>query len=81
MAAWSGELAYDPAMFDYGKSGLHPSQLPKEMGFAGFRVNFHADWKSDIVASGATTRATSWDDTPCRKSRASVPEISRRSTR
>jgi periplasmic glucans biosynthesis protein len=44
------ELAYDPAMFDYGKSGLHPSQLPKELGFAGFRVNFHADWKSDIVA-------------------------------
>ncbi|MEO8599152.1 MAG: glucan biosynthesis protein, partial [bacterium] len=37
------ELAYDPAMFEYGKSGLHGGKMPKDLGFAGFRVNFHTD--------------------------------------
>jgi periplasmic glucans biosynthesis protein len=44
------ELAYDPAMFDYGKSGLQDSHLPKALGFAGFRVHFHTDLARDIVA-------------------------------
>jgi periplasmic glucans biosynthesis protein len=44
------ELAYDPAMFDYGKSGLQDSRLPKDLGFAGFRVHFHTDLERDIVA-------------------------------
>lgn len=44
------ELAYDPAMFDYGKSGLQDSHLPKDLGFAGFRVHFHTDLARDIVA-------------------------------
>jgi periplasmic glucans biosynthesis protein len=44
------ELAYDPAMFDYGKSGLQGSRLPKDLGFAGFRVHFHTDLERDIVA-------------------------------
>ena len=44
------ELAYDPEMFDYGKSGLQASRLPKDLGFAGFRVNFHSDWKHDVAA-------------------------------
>jgi periplasmic glucans biosynthesis protein len=43
------ELAYDPAMFDYGKSGLQDSHLPKDLGFAGFRVNFHTNWGHDIA--------------------------------
>lgn len=44
------ELAYDPAMFDYGKSGLHGNKMPKDLGFAGFRVNFHTDLERDISA-------------------------------
>ena len=24
--------------------------MPKDLGFAGFRVNFHTDWKRDIAA-------------------------------
>jgi glucans biosynthesis protein len=44
------QLAYDPEMFDYGKSGLNPSRMPKDLGFAGFRVNFHSDWEHDAAA-------------------------------
>jgi glucans biosynthesis protein len=44
------ELAYDPAMFDYGKSGLKDSRLPKDLGFAGFRVHFHTELEREIVA-------------------------------
>lgn len=44
------ELAYDPSMFDYGKSGLHPARMPKGLGFAGFRVHFRADPERDIAA-------------------------------
>jgi periplasmic glucans biosynthesis protein len=48
--AQAQELAYDPAMFDYGQSGLEGSQLPQDLGFAGFRVHFHTDLQRDIVA-------------------------------
>ncbi|NMM28251.1 MAG: glucan biosynthesis protein D [Glaciimonas sp.] len=44
------ELAYDPAMFAYGKSGLHGDKMPKDLGFAGFRVNFHTDLERDVSA-------------------------------
>lgn len=44
------EIAYDPAMFNYGKSGLKGADMPKDLGFAGFRVNFHTDWVRDITA-------------------------------
>ena len=44
------ELAYDPAMFNYGKSGLKGAELPKDLGFAGFRVNFHTDPVRDVTA-------------------------------
>ena len=44
------ELAYDPAMFDYGKSGLDPRGLPPSLGFAGFRLNFHTDPVRDVAA-------------------------------
>ncbi|MEO8409206.1 MAG: glucan biosynthesis protein D [Propionivibrio sp.] len=43
-------LAYDPAMFDYGKSGLEDAHLMAGLGFAGFRVNFHTDWQRDALA-------------------------------
>jgi glucans biosynthesis protein len=44
------ELAYDPALFDYGKSGLRAARMPNDMGFAGFRVNFHSNWKHDVAS-------------------------------
>lgn len=44
------ELAYDPAMFDYGNSGIRGGSLPGELGFAGFRVLFHTDWVRDVAA-------------------------------
>lgn len=44
------EIAYDPAIFDYGKSGLRAEKLPADLGFAGFRLNFHTDWERDVAA-------------------------------
>ena len=44
------EIAYDPAMYDYGKSGLNGRALPRDLGFAGFRLTYHTDLKRDIVA-------------------------------
>ncbi|HEY8606101.1 MAG TPA: glucan biosynthesis protein D [Noviherbaspirillum sp.] len=44
------EIAYDPAMFNYGKSGLNAAKLPKDLGFAGFRLNFHTDLTRDVAA-------------------------------
>lgn len=44
------ELAYDSEMFDYGKSGVHEGDLPTNLGFAGFRLNFDGDWQRDVAA-------------------------------
>lgn len=44
------ELAYDPAMFDYGQSGIKAAGLPSDLGFAGFRVNFHIAPTHDVAA-------------------------------
>ena len=43
-------IAFDPAMFDYGKSGVDGSQLPPQLDFAGFRVFSQTDLKRDIAA-------------------------------
>ena len=55
------QLAYDPAMFDYGKSGLDGKRQPADLGFAGCRFKFHLAPEFDIAAFlGATYfRATS----------------------
>ena len=44
------ELAYDPAMFDYGKSGLDGSRQPTDLGFAGFRAVYHTAPEQDMFA-------------------------------
>jgi glucans biosynthesis protein len=45
------ELAYDPAMFIYGKkTGLNPAALPADLGFAGFRLIYQTDPKRDVAA-------------------------------
>ncbi len=43
-------IAYDPAMFDYGKSGLDHASLPADLGFAGFRLTTRADPTRDVAA-------------------------------
>ncbi|HSN39755.1 MAG TPA: glucan biosynthesis protein D [Burkholderiales bacterium] len=49
-AGQARELAYDAAMFDYGSSGLNGANLPRNLGFAGFRINFHTDPVRDVAA-------------------------------
>jgi glucans biosynthesis protein len=44
------EIRFDPALFDYGHSGLETAGLPADLGFAGFRLLFHTDWTRDIAA-------------------------------
>jgi glucans biosynthesis protein len=44
------EILYDPAMFDYGSSGLRGNEMPSNLGFAGFRLLFHTDWVRDFAA-------------------------------
>jgi glucans biosynthesis protein len=46
----STAIPYDPTTFDFGKSGLDTARLPKDMGFAGFRLMYHTDWSRDVVA-------------------------------
>lgn len=43
------ELAYDPDYFSY--EGEQPlGELPADLGFAGFRVHFHTNFKLDLAA-------------------------------
>jgi len=43
------ELGYDPRYFSYtGKKPL--GNLPPDLGYAGFRVEFHTDFKRDVAA-------------------------------
>ena len=44
------QLAYDPEMFDYGKSGVVGASLPSNLGFAGLHINFHTAWNHDIAS-------------------------------
>lgn len=49
------ELAYDPTLFDLGKSGLDKARLPPSLGFAGFRIDTdlapHTDYAAFLGAS------------------------------
>src|ERR1700722_3713717 len=46
----SQELSYDPALFDYSRSCVDGHKLPPNLGFAGFRLLYHGDWKRDFAA-------------------------------
>ena len=48
--AQAQELSFDPALFDYSRSGVDARTLAANLGFAGFRLLFHGDWKRDIAA-------------------------------
>ncbi|HTE14136.1 MAG TPA: glucan biosynthesis protein D [Burkholderiales bacterium] len=50
VAGRARSIAYEGGMFDYGKSSLRDANLPSDLGFAGFRVNFSGDWVRDITA-------------------------------
>ena len=43
-------IAYDARRFDLGESGLEPSLLPPDLGYAGFRIHFHTDFERDVAA-------------------------------
>lgn len=44
------EIDYTPDLFKYGNSGIKGKDLPKSLGFAGFRFRYHTDWARDLVA-------------------------------
>jgi len=44
------EIRYNPSWFDLSKSGVNGAELPRDLGFAGFRVQFHTGWKRDVAA-------------------------------
>lgn len=46
----ASEIHYDPAMFDFGDSGIAPATMAGRPGFAGFRVQFVTDWRNDVAA-------------------------------
>jgi periplasmic glucans biosynthesis protein len=43
------QLAFDPALFDYTRSGVNPRRLPPDLGFAGFKLLFQTDLQRDIA--------------------------------
>lgn len=43
-------INYAPSMFTYGSSGIKARELPKDLGFAGFRLAYHTDWTRDVLA-------------------------------
>lgn len=43
-------IRYSPELFSYGDSKVKGKNLPKDLGFAGFRMQFHTDWQRDVVA-------------------------------
>ncbi len=46
----STPIPYMPSEFTYGKSKVDGNKLPKDLGFAGFRMQFATDWQRDVVA-------------------------------
>jgi periplasmic glucans biosynthesis protein len=44
------EILYDPAMFEWEKSGVDPTVMKDRAGFAGFRIQFVTDWRDDVAA-------------------------------
>jgi periplasmic glucans biosynthesis protein len=44
------EILYDPAMFEWDKSGVDPASMKDRAGFAGFRIQFVTNWRADVAA-------------------------------
>lgn len=47
-------VLFDPAMFDYGNTGIHPEKLPRDLGFAGFRLHFDREARDVTAFLGAS---------------------------
>ncbi|HKP63444.1 MAG TPA: glucan biosynthesis protein D [Polyangiales bacterium] len=47
-------VTYDPAMFDYGRSGLRTDTLPRDLGFAGLRLTWNHDPRDFTSFLGAS---------------------------
>lgn len=43
-------VPYSAAMFDYAESKLKGKTLSKDLGFAGFKMQYSSDWQRDVVA-------------------------------
>jgi glucans biosynthesis protein len=43
-------IVYHSSMFDFQKARVDAGALSRDLGFAGFRVHFHTDWRADIAA-------------------------------
>jgi glucans biosynthesis protein len=43
-------ILYDPAMFDFRRARVDTGTLSRDLGFAGFRLHFHTDWRADVAA-------------------------------
>jgi glucans biosynthesis protein len=50
VGAQAQPIGYNRDMFDFRESGINPKSLPKDLGWAGFRIHFHTDWDNDIAA-------------------------------
>ncbi|WP_245977845.1 glucan biosynthesis protein G [Kushneria sinocarnis] len=46
------KLQYEPQQFDFSDSGIDPSSLPDDLGYAGFRVNYalQSENKQEVMA-------------------------------
>jgi periplasmic glucans biosynthesis protein len=44
------EITFDASLYDYGRAGLRPADLPVNLGFGGFRIYHHTDWTRDCAA-------------------------------
>lgn len=44
------ELSYRPELFDLSRSGVNARSLPKDLGFAGFRIHTATDWERDVAS-------------------------------
>ena len=44
------EIAYQPGLFDFGKSGVSPRKLSGALGFAGFRIHAATNWDADVAS-------------------------------
>jgi glucans biosynthesis protein len=44
------EILYRPDLFDLSKAGVNARSLPKDLGFAGFRIHTVTDWNRDAAS-------------------------------
>lgn len=44
------QIDYAPSLFNYGDREIDSDELPKDLGYAGFRMQFSNDWKRDVIS-------------------------------